>query len=107
MQTLRACAESSEVCEAFPESEGALAILISHDCDVVNDSLTREPSAYWLIARRVKDLDCVYLYGQNPRKLQFEQRGILYEVLAREFFSTPRGVLETASADETKGLSVR
>jgi hypothetical protein len=79
--------------QAFAQSEGALAILVSHDCDIVNLDLTKEPLADWLIARRVQTLDGSCLYGKNARKLPFQHNGVFYEVLAYERVSTSRKLL--------------
>lgn len=101
-QTLSGFLGSGDNCKAFPQSEGAIAILISHDCDIVNDSPTKEPFADWLIARPISEVSGAYLYGQNSRKLQFQHSGIFYEILAYERLSTPRELLETVSAEEAK-----
>lgn len=102
--TLSESPESGDTCKAFPQSEGALAILISHDCDIVNDNLTKEPFADWLIARRVKTLDGSCLYGKNARKLHFQHNGVLYEVSAYERLSTSRKLLEKISAEPSQAL---
>jgi hypothetical protein len=103
-QTLSESPESAESCKAFPQSGGELAILISQDCDIVNDNLTKEPFADWLIARCIKELDGTCLYGKNARKLHFQHNGIFYEVLAYERVSTSRKLLEKISAEPSQVL---
>jgi len=104
--TLSGSPESGDNCKALHQSEGALAILISHDCDIVNGDLTKEPFADWLIARRIKEHDGVFLYGQNSRKLHFQHNGSFYEVLACERLSTPRVLLEKISAEPLQALTL-
>jgi hypothetical protein len=104
-QTLSESSESGDSCKALPQSDGALAILVSHECDIVNGDLTKEPLADWLIARRVQTLDGSCLYGKNSRKLHFEHEEVFYEVLAHERSSTSRKLLEKISAEPWRALS--
>jgi hypothetical protein len=103
--TLSGSSESGDNCKALRQSEGALAILVSHDCDIVNGNLTKEPFADWIIARCIEKPGGVYLYGQNSRKLHFEHNGSFYEVSACERLSTPRELLEKVSAEPSQALT--
>jgi hypothetical protein len=85
----------------FPQiaaTEAALAILISHDCDILNHSLSKEPSVQWLIATPIKKLNSRFTNGMNCRTFHFECNGRKYEVTAQRRLETPRNLLEKKSA---------
>lgn len=104
-QTLSESPESGDSCKAFRQSENALAILVSHDCDIVNADLTKEPLVDWLIARCLDTPDSLYLSGQNARKLHFKHDVIFYEVLPYERLSTSRKLLEKVPAKPSRALT--
>jgi hypothetical protein len=87
--------------DSLVESAGAFAILVSHDCDIVNRDLAKEPKVEWLIARPIAVIDGSCLYAKNARKFHFEHAGARYEALAHERFSTRRNVLEEQIAEES------
>jgi hypothetical protein len=68
----------------------ALAILVSHDCDIVHRNKANEPNVEWLVAHQIEKLKTQFLYGKNPRRLHFEHAGKCYEALAHNRLTTPR-----------------
>jgi hypothetical protein len=86
----------------FPQiavTNGALAILISHDCDILNHSLSKEPSVQWLMATPIKKLNSRCTNGMNCRTFHFEYNGSKYEVTAQRRLETPRNLLQNKSAE--------
>jgi hypothetical protein len=86
--------------------DSALAILISHDCDIVHPGIN-EPVVEWLVATPIakKDRDHLCLHGRNPRRLHFEHHDTVYEVLAQNRVTTSRAVLERVSAEANLSLT--
>jgi hypothetical protein len=78
-------------------SQSAIAILISHDCDILNPSLTKEPTADWLVAVPIKKLNSHCTNGMNCRTFHFEHDGVKYETTAHRKVSTPREALQSQS----------
>jgi hypothetical protein len=76
------------------QTNGALAILITHDCDILNHSLIKEPSVQWLIATPIKKLNSRCTNGMNCRTFHFEYDGSKYEAIAHRTIETPRNLLE-------------
>jgi hypothetical protein len=87
---------------------GALAILISHDCDIVHRG-TNEPVVEWLVAVPIakKDRNSFYFDGRNPRRLHFDHHDLAYEIWARDRFTTPRKALEGLSAESDLALTTK
>jgi hypothetical protein len=75
---------------AASSTEQALAILVSHDCDIVHRNTANEPNVEWLVAHEIEKLRTQFLYGKNPRRLHFEHAGKCYEALAHNRLTTPR-----------------
>jgi hypothetical protein len=80
-------------------------IVLSHDCDLVNESYEAEPYVEFLVAipKETKDRNGVLFNGKNPRKLQFlaqvngEER--LYEIDIHAKYRVERRILEKGSKD--------
>jgi hypothetical protein len=89
----------------FEFQDDELAILVSHDCDIVHRDLRNEPTVEWLCVRPVIKVDGFYLHGKNPRRLHFEHDGKSYEGVARRRFGTPRELLLKFSAGSLPPLS--
>lgn len=53
------------------DADQDIAILISHDCDIVNPNYGAEPFVELLVAKPILSTDGRYTDGRNPRKLQF------------------------------------
>jgi len=53
------------------ESAGRLAIVVSHDCDIVQPASV-EPTVEIIIGRSIENPDGNFSYGKNPRKLHLE-----------------------------------
>ena len=91
----------------LPESVTASGklIVLSHDCDLVNESYEAEPYVELLVAvpKELKDRNGVLFNGKNPRKLQFlaqengEQR--LYEIDVHAKYRVERKILEKGEND--------
>jgi hypothetical protein len=82
-------------------------VIISHDCDLVNDSYVAEPFVELLVARPMPNeaRNGVMSKGKNPRRLQFnaEENGEhrLYEIDVHEKHRVERRILETGTRDKT------
>lgn len=83
----------------------AKLIVLSHDCDLVNESYEAEPYVELLVAvpKETKDRNGVLFNGRNPRKLQFlaqengEER--LYEIDIHAKYRVDRRILEKGRKD--------
>ncbi|MGB0108569.1 MAG: hypothetical protein WBP52_08710 [Terriglobales bacterium] len=79
---------------------GAKAIIISHDCDIVQPSSEAEPYIEFLIAQPLPDeqKDGTLFRGRNSRKLQLwvesDGKRQLYEISAHDRFRMERRLLE-------------
>ena len=101
---------AKQVREADPElgldfQDTDLAILISHDCDIVHSDAANEPAVEWLHVRQITKRDGRFLYGKNPRRLHFEHEGRCYEATGHWRFTTPRAILVEFSAGSIPALS--
>ncbi|MDR2115273.1 MAG: hypothetical protein LBP87_02720 [Planctomycetaceae bacterium] len=67
-----------------------LGILLSHDCDIVQPDIKKEPNVEFLIAFPVSQLDGNYIRGKNSRCYHFQLHNIFYEIKAFERISVPR-----------------
>lgn len=85
----------------------AKLVIITHDCDMVNDSYEAEPFVEFFIARPLpqQNKDPLTYRGRNPRRLQFWTRqntGLqLYEISAHEKFRIERQRLEEHAPDQS------
>jgi hypothetical protein len=84
---------------------GRKLIVLSHDCDLVNESYEAEPYVELLVAvpKETKHRNGLLFNGRNPRKLQFlaqengEER--LYEIDIHAKYRVERRILEKGSRD--------
>lgn len=58
----------------FDVPEGAILIVVSHDCDVTNDSFEKEPRVEVLVAGVATPMP-LRLQGRDPRRLQLRMDG--------------------------------
>jgi hypothetical protein len=83
-----------------------LAIIVTHDCDLLSVDFDGEPYAELVIARHIepdaRDGNC--FRGKNPRRLQFEAGGRVYEVRSKEKTAVARELLSEHFPDETRRL---
>jgi hypothetical protein len=86
----------------------ALAIAISHDCDIANDNLDAEPAVEFIFARGIKQRNGNYTHGKNPRILHLNYKhkedSIFLELLASNRVIVPKNTLEAIQPDETYDL---
>lgn len=84
---------------------GGKLIVLSHDCDLVNDSYEAEPYVELLVAvpKKAEDRNGALFNGKNPRKLQFsaEENGgqRLYEIDIHAKYRVERRILEKGHKD--------
>jgi len=83
LSTLNPSQNASHMVSSVSQSEEVMAILVSQDCDIVNDDLTKEPVAEWLLATPLEKPDNLCLHGRNSRKYHFEHNGIFYHAATR------------------------
>jgi len=108
----RQCSVASDSLRtAIPEFSASttpddLTIVVTHDCDLVSENFEAEPMVELLLARRISDAnrDPLSFRGRNPRRLQFELGGHLYEIHARERTSTNRTLLAEHGPDNERTL---
>lgn len=70
-----------------------LAIVLSHDCDIVQPNIEKEPYIEILIASTIARVDGNYTRGKNSRCYHLDLNGISYEINAIERISVPRQFL--------------
>ena len=75
------------------DTSDALGILLSHDCDIVQQSLEKEPNVEILIAVPTPGLDGNYTRGKNTRCYHFGFDGKSYEIRAVDRIIVPRQFL--------------
>jgi hypothetical protein len=82
-------------------------VIISHDCDLVNNSYTAEPFLEFFVAwPKPNDArDGRMFFGKNPRRIQFvaQENGEdhLYEIDVQHKYRVGRKILETGTRDTT------
>jgi len=83
-----------------------LVIVVTHDCDLISADFDAEPFAELMIARRLtsSDRDGNCFRGKNPRRLQFELDGELYQIRAYEKGVVARALLAEHPPDERRTL---
>ncbi len=89
-------------------SDAALAIAISHDCDIANDNLDVEPAVEFIFARILEQHDGNFTYGKNPRTLhidyKYDAQIVWIELIAsKRLINKDR--LDTLQPDETYKLN--
>lgn len=92
-------------------AEGALALVLSHDCDVVNKSFEKEPWAELVWITPLAGPDSRMTLGKNTRCLHLplsEAAGEVawFEALSSNRFSLPRRLLLGASPSADRRLAV-
>jgi hypothetical protein len=91
-------------------TEAAVLVVISHDCDVTNDSLAVEPRCELLAARIIADSerDGSLCHGRNPRRLQLalsdDGRAVLAVAHAGDRALVAREWLLRAKPDRSRAL---
>ena len=98
-------------CVAPDSHSGAMGILLSHDCDIVQPSLEKEPDVEILIAVPTDTLNGNYTLGKNPRYYHFHVDGKFYEIKATNRVIKSRQLLIDSdpstlqlSVDEVNGI---
>jgi hypothetical protein len=83
-----------------------LIIVLTHDCDLASEAFEEEPFAELLIARRIAkdERDGNLFRGKNPRRLQFESEGLLFEIQAKERTTVDRSMLAYHTPDASRTL---
>lgn len=83
-----------------------LLVILTHDCDLVSDDFDAEPSVDVLIARRIPNSarDGNLFHGRNPRRLQLESGGALYDIRAKERLTIDRVLLASHAPDASRKL---
>jgi hypothetical protein len=84
---------SDVACDALHIASKALAIVLSHDCDVVQPNIEKEPYIEILIASPIPQLDGNCTRGKNSRCYHFQINNLSYEIKAIERISVPRQIL--------------
>ena len=91
----------------------AKLVVLSHDCDIVNDSYIAEPFVEFFVARpRSNDArDGRMFNGKSPRRLQLiaaqKEGNCLYEIDVYERHRVDRRLLEADARDATIRISAR
>lgn len=88
-----------EIIKGAKESD--LLIVVTHDCNLVNDSFENEPEIEVVLARSVSTKNASLFWGKNPRKFQFELQSeqFLYEICVHDRVFLPRNLLLNHSPD--------
>jgi hypothetical protein len=79
--------------DALRITSDALAIVLSHDCDIVQPNIEKEPYIEILIASPISQLDGNCTRGKNSRCYHFSFNDVSYEIKAVERVSVPRQIL--------------
>ncbi len=83
-------------CARFPDnySKYDCLVLFTHNCDLFNPSLEKEPFAEFFCVKKVESCNYEFAYGKNPRKMQIELTdGFVYEFDINRKVSIDRRVL--------------
>ena len=70
-----------------------LLVLYTHDCDLINLSLEKEPYAEFFCVKKIKKIDHNYSYGKNPRKMHLEIDGSIFEFDINKTLKIDRAIL--------------
>lgn len=91
---------------ASTTSADDLLVILTHDCDLVSEDFDDEPFVDLLLARRIASgaRDGNFFHGKNPRRLQLESGGALYEILAKERLTIDRVLLASHAPDASRTL---
>ncbi|MDR1582798.1 MAG: hypothetical protein LBS55_05990 [Prevotellaceae bacterium] len=68
--------EKTEILDVFPgnlrSSDYGIFLAVSHDCDIANGNVAKEPFIEFIPAKFLDSKDGHYLYGKNPRILHLQ-----------------------------------
>lgn len=96
------------LCDQIPKlvcDKNDIVILISQDCDIVNDDIFKEPTVEAHVARPVMgEPNPSYLNGQNPRYFQFVKDGKTFEIAWHQKVTIDRNLLATNSPQQETQL---
>ncbi|MCI0675771.1 MAG: hypothetical protein L0Y42_08355 [Phycisphaerales bacterium] len=83
-------------------------IVISHDCDVLNQSITVEPQVELLKAIRSESQDGNIRFGKNPRRYEFDVvvggNAVPHTINVNDRYSVPRDWLSHCGPDGTRKI---
>lgn len=80
-------------------AEEDVFIVLSHDCDVANPDLDKEPFVELILARRIeRSVDGNLTFGKNPRQLTLEIGGGWYDISIHTKCRCPRQELSGKTA---------
>lgn len=86
----------------------AIVVVISHDCDVTNESYKKEPTVELFVVYPTKEKKGSRTFGKNPREIEFQIRvdGRDINVIghASDRYHIDRRILETITPDPQSGL---
>jgi hypothetical protein len=87
----------------------ALAVAVSHDCDIANDNLDAEPAVEFVFARILDQPNGNYTHGKNPRTLHLNythgEKFVALELIASGRLIVRKDKLEAVQPDETYKLT--
>lgn len=87
----------------------ALAVAISHDCDIANDNLDAEPVVEFVFARTLEQSNGNYMHGKNPRILHLDytdrEKLVSLELLSSKRLIVQKDKLEAVQPDDTYKLT--
>lgn len=98
-ETLSRAAAAHAASDTTPTSDSDCLILTSHDCDITNGSLEKEPVVEILHGRKALDERSIspLIGGRNPRRLQLQVPGedgqFVISCAVHERWSVPRELL--------------
>lgn len=93
--------ESNKVYADLKLKENVLYVVLSHDCDILNPSLQKEPVVELLEATRVESNNPDFYDGRNPRQLHLAAK-IFNDSKWLEFFPNDRLFLPREYLEELK-----
>jgi hypothetical protein len=74
--------------------EADFLIAVTHDCDILNRDLNKEPYVEFIIAQRCEHVAGDLMYGKNPRRLIVEHAGEHLELDVHQRHRVPREELQ-------------
>lgn len=93
---------ASLVPDDLRSTSGILSVVISHDCDIVQNSLEKEPCVEILIAKPIEHVDGNYTKGKNARCYHLDFQGTAYEIQSAHRFLRCRQLLCCDKPDALK-----
>jgi hypothetical protein len=100
--------EKTAIAEWLPEgirsSDGCVFIVVSHDCDIANGDLEKEPFIEIFPAKLLNKNNGNFMYGKNPRVLHLKilktNTPLFVEIEARSRLSIKKEHLRSVNPDE-------